>query len=316
MLKPRRLVSGARIAVVAPASPFQRHEFDDGVAEIARLGFEPVWDDTVFERHGYVAGTPDVRAGAIRRALADASVGAVIAVRGGYGSAQLLPLLDVAEVRRSHKPIIGYSDITALLLSVQARTGLVTFHGPIGLGRWDSYSLDYYRRVLFDGEQVTYSNKQGLSDRNALVPIDFRTQTITPGKARGRLVGGNLTVMTAILGSPYVPDWDNTILFTEDTHEDFYRIDRMLTQLRLAGVLGKIKGFVFGTCAECGPGDGNYGALTLEEIFADHVKPLGVPAWQGAMIGHSQPQWTLPEGVQVEIDAGKGTLTLLESPVL
>ena len=123
-------------------------------------------------------------------------------------------------------------------------------------------------------------------------------------------------MLTAILGSPYLPDWDNTILFTEDTGEDYYRIDRMLTQLKLAGVLGKIKGFVFGSCAECGPGDGNFGALTLEEIFADHVKPLGVPAWQGAMIGHGQPQWTLPVGVDVEIDASAGTMRLAEPAVI
>ena len=145
-----------------------------------------------------------------------------------------------------------------------------------------------------------------LRERNSLTQVEFRTQTITPGKARGRLLGGNLTVLTAILGSPYLPDWDDAILFCEDVHEELYRIDRMLTQLKLAGVLGKIKGFVFGGCSECGPGDGNYGALTLEEIFTDHIKPLGVPAWQGAMIGHAQPQWTLPEGAQVEIDADGG----------
>ena len=212
--------------------------------------------------------------------------------------------------------LIGYSDITALLLAVHAKTGIITFHGPIGLGRWDPYSLDYYKRVLFNGEPVTYSNKQGISsDRNALTQVEFRTRTITPGKARGRLLGGNLTVLTTILGSPYLPDWDNAILFCEDVREDLYRVDRMLTQLKLAGVLGKIKGFVFGGCSECGPGDGNYGALTLEEIFADHIKPLGVPAWSGAMIGHAQPQWTVPEGAQVEIDAAAGTIALLESPV-
>jgi muramoyltetrapeptide carboxypeptidase len=117
------------------------------------------------------------------------------------------------------------------------------------------------------------------------------------------------------MGSPYLPDFQDAILFCEDTGEDYYRIDRMVTQLKLAGVLGKIKGFVFGGCSEGGPGDGNFGALTLEEIFNDHIKPLGVPAWQGAMIGHSQPQWTLPEGAQVEIDATAGTITLLESAV-
>jgi len=138
---------------------------------------------------------------------------------------------------------------------------------------------------------------------------------ITPGRARGRLLGGNLTVLTTILGSPYLPDWDGCIFFCEDVHEELYRIDRMLTQLKLAGVLSKVKGFVFGGCSQCGPGDGNYGALTLEEIFADHIKPLGVPAWSGAMIGHGQPQWTVPEGVEVEIDAAAGTMQLLESPV-
>ena len=316
VLKPKRLAPGDTVTLVAPANAtFNTVDLQIAKESLEALGFKVKVGAHLLDRHGYLAGDDKARADDINKAFADASVAAVHAIRGGWGSARLLPYLDFDTIRRNPKVVIGYSDVTALLLAIQAKTGLVTFHGPIGLGRWDSYSLDYYKRVLFNGEQVTYGNKQGLSDRNALVQVDYRTQTITPGKARGRLVGGNLTVMTTILGSPYLPDWENTILFTEDTHEDFYRIDRMLTQLKLAGVLGKIKGFVFGTCAECGPGDGNYGALTLEEIFADHIKPLGVPAWSGAMIGHSQPQWTLPEGVQVEIDADQASLTLLEPAV-
>jgi muramoyltetrapeptide carboxypeptidase len=317
VLKPRRLKPGDTVTLVAPANAtFNTVDLQIAKESLEALGFKVNIGAHLLDRHGYLAGDDKARAGDVNAAFADASVAAVHAIRGGWGSARLLPYLDFEAIRRNPKVVIGYSDVTALLLAIQGKTGLVTFHGPIGLGRWDSYSLDYYKRVLFNGEQVTYINKQGLSDRNALVQTEFRTQTITPGKARGRLVGGNLTVMTTILGSPYLPDWENTILFTEDTHEDFYRIDRMLTQLKLAGVLGKIKGFVFGTCAECGPGDGNYGALTLEEIFADHIKPLGVPAWSGAMIGHSQPQWTLPLGVEVDIDADKGTLTLLETAVV
>lgn len=317
IIKPKRLAPGDTVVLVAPANAtFNSVELQIARESLEALGFKVRVGAHLLERHGYLAGDDKARADDINAAFADKSVAAVHAIRGGWGSARVLPYLDFEAIRRNPKVIIGYSDITALLLSIQAKTGLVTFHGPIGLGRWDSYSLDYYKRVLFNGEQVTYANKHDLSDRNALVQTEFRTQTITPGKARGRLVGGNLTVMTTILGSPYLPDWENTILFTEDVHEDFYRIDRMLTQLKLAGVLGKIKGFVFGSCSECGPGDGNYGALTLEEIFADHIKPLGVPAWQGAMIGHSQPQWTLPEGVEVEIDADAGTLKLLEAPVI
>ena len=315
-VKPKRLSPGDTVMLVAPANAtFNSVELQIAKESLEALGFKVRVGAHLLDRHGYLAGEDKARADDINKAFGDSSVAAVHAIRGGWGSARLLPYLDFDTIRRNPKVLIGYSDVTALLLSIVAKTGLVTFHGPIGLGRWDNYSLDYYKRVLFNGEQVTYTNKQGLSDRNALVQTEFRTQTITPGKARGRLVGGNLTVLTAILGSPYVPDWDNTILFAEDIGEDYYRIDRMLTQLKLTGVLGKIKGFVFGTCNECGPGDGNFGALTLEEIFADHVKPLGIPAWQGAMIGHGHPQWTLPVGVEVEVDADAGTIRLLEAPV-
>src|SRR3954469_23988705 len=315
-IKPKRLAPGDTVMLVSPASAtFNTVDLQIARESLEALGFKVKTGEHLLERHGYLAGSDKARADDINKAFADSSVAAVHAIRGGWGSARLLPHLDFDTIRRNPKVIIGYSDITALLLSMHAKTGLITFHGPIGMGRWDAYSLDYYRRVLFNGERVTYTNKQGLSDRNALTQIEYRTQTITPGKARGRLVGGNLTVMTTILGSPYLPEWDNTILFTEDVGEEFYRIDRMLTQLKLAGVLGKIKGFVFGGCSECGPGNGNFGALTLEEIFSDHIKPLGVPAWSGAMIGHGQPQWTLPLGIEVEIDAAAGTIALLEAPV-
>jgi len=317
IVKPKRLAAGDTVMLVAPANAtFETLELQIARESLEALGFKVKIGAHLLDRHGYLAGDDTARAGDINRAFADTSVAAVHAIRGGWGSARLLPYLDFETIRRNPKVVIGYSDVTALLLSIHAKTGLVTFHGPIGLGRWDSYSLDYYKRVLLAGERVTYTNKQGISpDRNALVQVDYRTLTITPGKARGRLLGGNLTVLTTILGSPYLPDWDGCILFCEDVHEDYYRIDRMLTQLKLAGVLSKIKGFVFGGCSQCGPGDGNFGALTLEEIFADHVKPLGVPAWQGAMIGHGQPQWTVPEGAEVEIDATAGTIQLLESPV-
>jgi len=287
-IKPRRLVSGDTVTLVAPASAaFESRELQIARESLEALGFKVTVGAHLLDRHGYLAGDDKARADDINKAFADTSVAAVHAIRGGWGSARLLPYLDFDTIRRNPKVLIGYSDITALLLSIHARTGLVTFHGPLGTtGPWDAYSLDYYRRVLLNGEQVTYTNKKDLSPRNALVQVDYRTQTITPGKARGRLLGGNLTVLTTILGSPYLPDWDNCIFFCEDVGEDMYRIDRMLTQLKLAGVLPKIRGFVFGSCSQCGPGDGNYGALTLEEIFADHVKPLGVPGWSGAMISH------------------------------
>jgi muramoyltetrapeptide carboxypeptidase len=315
-VRAKRLSPGDTIALVSPASAtFNSVDLQIARESLEALGFKVRQGEHMMERFGYLAGSDKARADDINKAFADRSVAAVHAIRGGWGSARLLPYLDFDAIRRNPKVLIGYSDITALLLSIHAKTGLITFHGPIGLGRWDAWSLDYYRRVLMSGEAVTYSNKQGLSaDRNSLVQVEFRTLTHVPGKARGRLLGGNLTVLTAILGSPYLPDWDDAILFCEDVGEDLYRIDRMFTQLKLAGVLSKLKGFVFGGCSECGPGEG-YASLTLEEIIRDHIKPLGVPAWQGAMIGHAQPQWTLPVGAEVEIDASAGTITLLDPAV-
>jgi muramoyltetrapeptide carboxypeptidase len=316
LLKPKRLAAGNTVALVSPASAtFQSVDVQIARESLEAVGLTVRLGAHMMERHGYLGGGDKARAADINALFADTDVAAIHPIRGGWGSSRLLPYLDFDVIRRNPKIVLGYSDITALLLSIHARTGLVTFHGPIGMGRWDEFSIDYYKRVLFDGETVTYQNKRELSERNALAPTEFRVQTITPGTARGRLLGGNLTVLTAIVGSPYLPDWDNAILFTEDVHEEPYRIDRMLTQLKLAGVLGRLKGFVFGSCSECDPGEGNYGVLTLEEIFDDHIKPLGIPAWQGAMIGHQQPQWTLPEGVAVEIDATAGTIRLLESPV-
>jgi muramoyltetrapeptide carboxypeptidase len=317
LLKPKRLAAGDTVALISPASAtFESVDVQIAKESLEALGLTVRLGAHMMERHGYLAGDDKTRAADINALFADKEVAAIHPIRGGWGSSRVLPYLDFDIIRRNPKILLGYSDITALLLSVHAKTRLVTFHGPIGMGRWDAFSIDYYKRVLFDGEVLTYQNKRDLSDRNALTQTEFRVQTITAGTARGRLLGGNLTVLTAIVGSPYLPDWDNAILFTEDVHEEPYRIDRMLTQLKLAGVLNRIKGFIFGSCSECTPGEGSYGALTLEEVFTDHIKPLGIPAWQGAMIGHQQPQWTLPEGVEVEIDAAAGTIRLLESPVV
>ena len=312
---PSRLSAGDTVALVAPASA----TFNSVDVAIAReslegLGLKVKVGEHVLSRHGYLSGTDKDRAADINRFFRDDDVRAVLPIRGGWGSSRVLPHLDFDLIRRNPKVVLGYSDITALHLAIHAKTGLVTFHGPNGMGRWDEWSVDIVRRMLFDGEAMTLANPRKLSDRNALTPIEHRVQTIKAGTARGRLIGGNLTVMTAILGSPFVPSTDGAILFLEDVGEDLYRIDRMFTQLKLAGILDRIRGFVFGTCSECGPGEG-FASLTLEEILADHITPLGVPAWFGAMIGHATPQWTVPVGAEAEIDAAAGTIRLLAPAV-
>jgi muramoyltetrapeptide carboxypeptidase len=313
VLKPPRLRVGDRVGLVAPASANFLSVDVEIAQEVARaLGLEPRLGAHVLDRHGYLAGRDEDRAADLNAFFADPAVRAVLAIRGGWGCARVLPYLDWAAVRRDPKVVAGYSDITALHCALHARTGLVSFHAPTALDRWPPFSVEHFRRVVFEGEALTMSNPPGTEER--LVQRENRVRTITPGTSRGRLVGGNLTVLTALLGSPYVPTLEGGILFLEDVHEDIYRVDRMMTSLQLAGMLAGIRGFVFGSCHDCEPGEG-YGSLTLEEVLDEHVRPLGVPAYQGAMIGHQERQFTVPIGVLAEIDADQGTIRMVEPAV-
>lgn len=313
VVKPPRLRTGDAVGLVAPAGAIWESVDIEIAQEVARaLGLEPRLGVHVRDRHGYLAGKDEDRAADVNRFFADPQVKAVLAIQGGWGCARVLPHLDWETIRRNPKVVSGFSDITGLHCGLHAKTGLVTFHAPNALASWPPFSVDHFRRVVFEGEALTMLNPPGGEDR--LVQRENRTRSIAPGKARGRLVGGNLTVLTALVGSPYVPSFDGAVLFLEDVREDIYRVDRMLTQLRLASLLGRVRGFVFGSCSKCEPG-GGYGSLTLEEVLDEHVRPLGVPAYVGAMIGHQARQFTVPIGVEVEMDATAGTITMLEAAV-
>lgn len=313
VIKPLRLRPGDVVGLVGPANAtFLRSELTLALEAVEALGLKPKPGAHLLDRYGYFAGRDRDRASDINGFFADPEVKGILAIRGGWGSARVLPHLDYDLIRRNPKVFLGYSDITALLLAIHARTGLVTAHGPVGDSEWNAFSVEWLKRVLFEGEAVRMENPR--VDADDLVVREARTWTITPGTARGRLLGGNLTVLSHLVGTPYLPEWDGAILFLEDIHEDIYRMDRMLTHLGQAGILGKARGFVFGTCTECEPGEG-YGALTLEEVFDDHVKALGIPAFSGAMIGHQRKRFTVPLGIQAEIDAGRGTVQLLEPAV-
>ncbi len=314
LLRPPRLRPGDAVALVAPASAtFLRAELEQATLLVQALGLKPKLGAHLSARHGYLAGRDEERAADLNAAFADPEVRGILAIRGGWGCARLLPHLDYEVVRRHPKPLIGYSDVTALLLALHARTGLLTFHGPIGLSAWTPFTLGHARSVLFDAQAASFANV--LVDDGRLVPENYRTRTLTPGIARGRLLGGNLTVLSHLLGTPYLPAWDGALLFLEDVNEDLYRVDRMFTHLALAGVLRRVSGVVFGRCTDCDPGSG-YGALTLEELLDEHVTPLGVPAFSGAMFGHIDDQFTLPVGVEAELDARAGTIRLLAPAVV
>ncbi len=311
--KPPRLAEGHTVGLVNPAgATYVRADLDLVVETLAALGLKARLGGHVADRYGYLAGSDRDRAADVNAMFADPTVNAILTVRGGWGCNRILPLLEYDLISAHPKILMGYSDITSLLIAAYARTGLVTFHGPVGISTWNRFSTDYVRRVLMDGEVVTFQNPK--TQDNTLIQTRDRIETITPGRARGILIGGNLSVLAAMVGSPYLPAWDSAILFLEDDGEHIYRVDRMLTQLGLAGILSSLKGLIFGKCTNCSPADG-YGSLTLEEVFADHVAPLGIPAYAGAMIGHIENKFTLPLGVEVEMDASTGEIRMLESAV-
>ncbi len=309
-LLPAPLRKGDTVALVSPSAAT-----DEALSlQLAReameaLGFKVAAGAHMASRRGHLAGTDAERAGDLNAAFANPDVKAIVCVRGGSGAARLLPLIDYDAVRRNPKVLLGYSDITALHNALLAQAGLVTFHGPIGSGSWNRFNVDQFRRVFLDRELVTYRNAVDAGDE--LVPRKNRTVTIAGGKARGELVGGNLTVLSALAGTPYLPDFSGKILFLEDVSEAPYRVDRMFSTLKLMGALDRIAGFVFGECTDCDPGDG-YGSLTLDQIFEDHIRPLGIPAYRGAMIGHIRQQFIVPVGGRVELDADAGTFRMLE----
>ncbi|AXA84152.1 LD-carboxypeptidase [Lysobacter oculi] len=307
-LLPPALNPGDTVALVSPSSATD-DSFSLQLAKEAMeaLGFKVKLGAHAGSRYGHLAGQDAERAGDLNTAFADPSVKAIVCVRGGSGAARLLPLLDYGLIRRHPKILLGYSDITALHSAIHSQTGLVTFHGPIGVGSWNRFNVDQFKRLFLDRELMDYRNRMEAGDE--LVPRQNRTIPITGGKARGELVGGNLSVLVALAGSKYMPDFSGKILFLEDVSEAPYRVDRMFSTLKLMGALDRIAGFIFGQCSDCNPGDG-YGSLTLEQILNDYIKPLGVPAYRGAMIGHVREQFIVPVGGAVEMDADAGSFRM------
>jgi muramoyltetrapeptide carboxypeptidase len=312
--KPPRLRAGDTVGLIEPAG-FTHDSYDlaDVKATIAAMGLVPKVAPHVAARYGYLAGSDADRAADVNAMFADDSVRAIFAIRGGWGCARILPLLDYNLIRAHPKLLVGFSDITALHMALAARAGFTTIHGPVAASAWGKLSWDSFRALAFEGATPVYRARELPEDR--LAPRSGRTRTFRPGKATGRLLGGNLTVLSALVGTPYLPDFTGAILFIEDTNEAEYRIDRMLTQLTLAGILGRVAGVVFGQCTDCVADGVSYGGFTLSEVLQQHLAPLGVPAFQGALFGHVPNQYSLPEGCGAEIDADAGTVRILEPAV-
>jgi len=302
MRRPRALSAGDRVALVAPASAFDRGEFERGVEEIRRLGFEPVFDDSIFVRQRYLAGSAEHRAAAIRQAWRDPAIGCLVAVRGGYGSMQVLPLLDTEEARRAAKPFVGYSDLTAILTFLTIGCGLIAFHGPMLAGRLARGAAGYDRESFLGA----VCRREPLGE---LAPPGL--DTIRPGEASGMLLGGTLTQLVASLGTPFAfAPPASFVLFLEEVGERPYRLDRMVTQLRQSGILARAAAVVIGELPKCDePSSDVTARAVMADLFADFPGPvlIGFPS------GHTTgPAMTLPFGVQARVVAGKRPRLVIE----
>lgn len=308
---PSRLKKGDTVGLVSPGSPITREQLDETVKKLTDLGFHPVYNESVLSEYGYFAGTDRERAEELMGMFRDGEVDHIWCVRGGYGSIRILDLLDYAFIREHPKMLVGYSDITALLTAIHQETGLVTYHGPLGISDFNTFTVRSLKRVLMHPkESYMYPYKKNRSQRNN---PEFDQYTIQSGLAEGMLTGGNISVLDSLIGTPYETDFAGKVVFLEEVEEKTYRVDKMLFHLLRATNLPEAAAIVLGVFAECNTGDEP--RLSLKQAIQDLLQPLGIPVSYGLTFGHIEDMITLPLGIRARLDADRNELLLLEEAV-
>lgn len=295
IIRPLHLKPGDTIGIVAPSGPFDRKKFEQGIAVIENMGFKTRSAQRLYSRRGYLAGTDAQRAEQFMAMMADPHVRAVLAARGGYGALRILGALDYAAIRTAAKVLIGFSDITALHRAIYLKSGLVTLHGPM------------VTTLAHSDKASRQSWYQSLTTPVA-PPIDLsRARVLKPGVAEGIVTGGNLATLCHLTGTWAGADFQGHLLLLEDIGEAPYRIDRMLTQMKLAGLFGGVAGIVLGSFEDCGSGK------TIDALVSDMFKDWSIPIVSGAPVGHGRCNWTVPLGITARLDTGAGELRFVES---
>lgn len=314
LIKPPRLRQGDTVALIAPGGYATDKSIAKAKANIEKLGLRVREGAFLREVNGNYAGTVHQRLLDLHAAFADPEIRMIWPIRGGSGCISLLAHLDYALIRANPKILIGYSDITALHLAIYRHAGLVTFHGPVASSTMTDYSTEHMLAVLSD-PQPEYTIPMALENsRRALLEPHFGMRTVHGGTATGILMGGNLSLVAALAGTPYAVDFRDAILFLEEVNEAPYRIDRWLTQLDLSVGLSKAAAVMVGICEDCGPEHEEI-SLTLDQTLDMHLQPLKIPAVTGYSIGHIRNQFTIPVGLCARLDTERQTVTLLEPAV-
>lgn len=305
MIKPKPLQKGDSVAIIAPASPSDKNLIDKCITSLNKLGLKVVVGESCLSEHGFLSGTDDIRANDINCMFADKNIKGIFALRGGYGCARLLNLIDFKLIKKNPKIFVGYSDITALHIAINQKSKLITYHGPMistelikGL---DEYSADYYQKFIFGHEKV----------EELFNPEGDNLEIINTGVATGQLIGGNLSLICSSLGTKYEINTKNKILFLEEIDEVPYKVDRMLTHLKQSGKLKDTNGIILGAFTNC-IAPNNKKSLSLQEVFNEIILPLKKPTISNLVCGHCLPTLTLPLGAKVLIDANNKKIKILE----
>ncbi|MBL7175968.1 MAG: LD-carboxypeptidase [Desulfobacteraceae bacterium] len=296
-VKPQRLRQGHEIGIIAPAGPVNQSEIQPAIDLLVSAGYGVVLASHLFHRDGYTAGDDDARLEDLHSMFHNEDVRVIFCARGGYGTLRLLDRIDYDLIRSSPKIFVGYSDITALLLAIYKKTGLITFHGPVvkEFTKNSNRNLNLFFDLVSSKEVL----RLDLSGGTALLP----------GKTRGNLLGGNLSLITRLIGTPFMPSMRGALLFIEETGEPLYRVDRMLTHLKLSGLLNEVAGLITGRFIDCGD------ISDINHLITDTVSDFDFPVVSGLPVGHGTENVTLPLGLQADLDTDHMTLSFVESHV-
>lgn len=307
-LLPPRLQPGQSVGLIAPGCFVSDAELQKAIHNLEGLGLRVVPGQHLTTRYGYFSGTDKERAGDINHFFADHSISGIFCARGGYGSLRVLPHLDYELIRTNPKPLCGYSDATALHQALFVKCGLVSFHGPVGISTFNEFSTVMLKNMLFAESKEQRIPLQAKAESDSPV-----WEVIYPGSATGMLAGGNLSVLSSLAGTPFAMPYAGCILYLEETDEEPYRIDRMLSQLAMSGAFSGVKAVVLGAFTNCVPNEKSTGignSFTLQEIFRHIFLPLNVPVVSGALIGHIKNKVTVPFGVEAEVDTARAEIRL------
>jgi len=313
-IKPLRLNEGDTIGLISPSSPIPESRYAKAISNIESLGFKVKVGKHILNRNGYLAGTDEQRLEDIHCMFEDNEVKGIWCMRGGYGATRILDRINYHLIKENPKVFIGYSDITALLQAFHQKTGLICFHGPVANSEFTPYTLGHVKNILMNPTD-TYEIKGCSENYEEQTRPGFFTSIITKGKARGILTGGNLSLIAAMTGTDYEWITKKRLLFLEDLEEKPYKIDRMLTQLKMTGELHRANGIILGIFDKCQPTNPDE-SLSLIDMFKDRLQDLNIPTIYGMSFGHINNQFTIPIGIEAEMDVESNTLTLLESAVL